>query len=79
MQPVPQDNMRTKAKPTETPKERTVSLATVILAFSLFGFLWPHGNFERKSNSDFKTQKESQNLALPQDSRPAWGPIGFPW
>ena len=71
--------MRTKAKPTETPKERSVSLAGVILAFSLFGFLWPHGNLERKTNSDFKTQKESEALSLARDSRPAWGPISFPW
>jgi hypothetical protein len=71
--------MSTKAKPTETPRERTVSLASVILAFSLFGFLWPHGNLEQNSKSDFKTQKESQNLSLPRDSRPDWGPISFPW
>jgi hypothetical protein len=67
--------MRTKAKPTEPPRERTVSLASVILAFSLFGFLWPHDKFERKTSSDFQTQKESQNLFL----HPAWGPISFPW
>jgi hypothetical protein len=71
--------MSTKAKLTETPRERTVSLASVILALSLFGLLWPHGNLEQKSNSDFKTQKESQNLSLARDSRPDWGPISFPW
>jgi hypothetical protein len=71
--------MRTKAKPTETPKERTVSLASVILAFSLFGFLWPQEKLAKNNVNDSKTQKDSQELALPRESRPAWGPISFPW
>ncbi len=71
--------MRTKAKPTEPPRERTVSLASVILAFSLFGFLWPQAKFAKNNVNDFKTQKESQDLSLPKDSRLGWGPISFPW
>jgi hypothetical protein len=78
-QSVRQDNMRTKAKHTEAPRERTVSFASVILAFSLFGFLWPHDKFTKNNVHDFKTQKDSQELALPRDSRPDWAPISFPW
>ena len=71
--------MSTKANPTEIPKERTVSLASVILAFALLGLLWSHEKFAKNSVNDFKTQKDSQEVALRRDSRPDWGPISFPW
>ena len=78
-QTVWQDYMRTKAKATEAPKERTVALASVILAFSLFGFLWPQEKFVKESANDSRTRKGSQSLSLPRDSHPGWGPISFPW
>ncbi len=54
--------MRTKVKPLEPTKERNLSFASVILAFSLFGFLWPHhantGN--ERHHIDFQMQKDFQ-------------------
>jgi hypothetical protein len=54
--------MRTKAKLLEPNRERNLSFASVILAFSLFGFLWPHhantGN--ERHHIGFQMQKDSQ-------------------
>jgi hypothetical protein len=54
--------MKTKDERIELGRERKVSFASVILAFSLFGYLWPHyantGNKGR--HIDFQMQKASQ-------------------
>jgi hypothetical protein len=54
--------MRTKMRLLESNKERNVSFAGLILAFSLFGFLWPHhadtGNPRHHLN--FQMQKDSE-------------------
>jgi hypothetical protein len=45
----------------ESTRERNVSFASIILAFSLFGFLWPHhADTEDKRHINFQTQQDSQ-------------------
>jgi hypothetical protein len=55
-----------------------VAFASIILALSLFVFLWPHHDPTpgQLSNTGVKAQN-SQNASLPRDSRPGWGPVSF--
>jgi len=60
---------KTKNKLFESTRERKVSFASVILALSLFGFLWPHyadtGN--KRRHIDFQMQKDSQTQRTAAD------------
>jgi hypothetical protein len=69
--------MKTKTEQS-APKERTVAFASVILAFSLFGFLWPFHDTatDKRSTAGLKVP-DSQNNSLPKDSHPGWGPVSF--
>ena len=57
--------MKTKTTLFKAIRERNVSFASVILAFSLFSFLWPHhantGNNHR--HIDFRMQKDIEATA----------------
>jgi hypothetical protein len=61
--------MRTKIRLLESNRERNVSFAGVVLAFSLFSFLWPHhadtGN--RRHYLNFQMQKDSQTQKSVRD------------
>jgi hypothetical protein len=54
--------MRTETRRLESNKERNVSFAVLILAFSLFDFFWPHqaGNGNQRHYIGFQMQKDSQ-------------------
>jgi hypothetical protein len=52
--------MKTKNKRSESTRERKVSFASVILAFSLFGFLWPHYANRGNKRSHIGLQTQTQ-------------------
>jgi hypothetical protein len=54
--------MRTKMKPLKLTAQSNQSFASVILAFSLFGFLWPHhpNSGNKRHRIHFQMQKDSQ-------------------
>ena len=55
-----------------------MAFASIILALSLFVFLWPHhdSTLGQRSTTGVEAQS-SQNTSLPRDSRPGWGPVSF--
>ena len=70
--------MKTKTERLEPSKERTVAFASVILAFALFGFLWPNRDTASdKSSASRLKVPESHSVSLPRDSHPGWGPVSF--
>jgi hypothetical protein len=75
--------MRTKTDPSKPTEERTVAFASVILALSLFGFLWPHHNAAPKQHSatNLNAQDSHKNslpkISLPRAADPGWGPVSF--
>jgi hypothetical protein len=70
--------MKTKAESPESSKDRMVSVASVVLAFSLFGFWWPHQDSTKGQQAAAHPKgQDSQNIALPRDSHPGWGPVSF--
>jgi hypothetical protein len=61
--------MKTKDKLFESTGERKVSFAIVILAFSLFGFLWPHhaNTANKRRHIERPMQKDSQTQTTAGD------------
>jgi hypothetical protein len=70
--------MRTETQLPEPAKERTVAFASIILALSLFVFLWPqHNSITGQHSTTGAKANSSQNTSLPRDNRPGWGPVSF--
>ena len=70
--------MRRKTVRSEPARERTVAFASVIMALSLFGFLWPFHDStqDHHSATGFKDQGLPR-ISLPRSADPGWGPLRF--
>jgi len=70
-----------KTKGRNSPSERKISFAGVILAFSFFGFLGLDRH-PTKSGVPPKfsgAQNSFSGTSLPKDTNPGWGPVNVRW